>query len=605
MYLDADPSKTWVIDIETDGLHPSRVWCIVVKNYGDKNVKQWTVDDIGLFNNFVRSVPDAIWVGHNALSFDIPQLNRLLGTSIPLSSVIDTLVLSYLYYPAIEGGHSLDAYGTRFGLNKLSHDEWDKYSPEMLERCRRDVDITERVYTNLVKKLKEIGYSEKSCQIEHDIRRIVDQQQRNGFYFDIDGAEKLLSSLRAKQEALGGTIRDLFPPRLEKLAEYPYRVTKDGVPFKSFERHSQKYPKLVRVGENYEVYDWKEFNLGSPQQRLQKLLELGWKPSRFTDKGNPKVDEISLLEAAETLQTPEFKALADWLVLQGRISMLKGSEERGTKGWLDYVDPVTGCIHGKVFTCGAGTRRMTHNSPNTANIPKAKPKVAYGKEMRSLWTARPGRVLVGYDAAGLEMRMMCHYINNPETTELYLTGKPHDRNRDSLVIDSVDVAKNLFYAFIYGAQDERLGETAEGKPRSFGKFVRETFLKITPGLQDCIEGITSEWASDSRGLIQTIDGGYVRCPTRHGAVNYKFQSAGGIVMKVASIILDRKIKERGLDVLKVCDVHDEAQLDVADRDAEETGKLAVQSIREAGEELNFKLPLDGNYLIGNNWSETH
>ncbi len=609
MYLDSDPAKTWVIDIETDGLHPTKVWCIVVKNIGMKDVRSYTFPELSMPNSsflgFCRGLPhDARLVGHNAISFDIPTINRLLGTNISLSNVIDTLVLSYLYYPQIEGGHSLEAYGGRFNLSKYEHSEWDKFSPEMLDRCIRDVEITERVYSNLVSKLRKVGFSEKSCQIEHDIRRIVDQQERNGFCFDINGGEQLHSRLRALQQTLGDDIARLFPSELVPIREYDYRTTRSGEPFASYSRHLEKYPKLVRDGEVYTVYDWRTFNIASPQQRIEKLLQLGWKPTRFTEAGNPRADETSLVEAAEQLSTPEFKAIADWLVLQGRISMLKGDGIR-TKGWLDYADAVTGCIHGKVFTCGAGTRRMTHSSPNTANIPKAKPKVQYGKEMRSLWRARPGRVLVGYDASSLEMRMMCHYLNKPETTALYLEGKPHERNRDSLGVSSDDVAKGLFYAFLYGASDGRLGETAEGRPRSFGTFVRGTLLKITPGLEDYLEEVKDEYNSNSNGFLRTIDGGYVRCPSPHAAVNYKFQSAGGIVMKQASIFLDEKIKQRGLDALKVCDVHDEAQIDAHPKDAEEVGKEAIQSIADAGEELGFRLPLTGAYHIGEDWSLTH
>lgn len=106
-------------------------------------------------------------------------------------------------------------------------------------------------------------------------------------------------------------------------------------------------------------------------------------------------------------------------------------------------------------------------------------------------------------------------------------------------------------------------------------------------------------------FIQCIDGGYVRCEPEHARINYKLQSAGAIVMKLASIFIDQRIQERGFDALKVGDIHDEGQLDVAERDADEVGKLCVQAIRDAGEELNFTVPLDGDYKVGKSWAETH
>jgi DNA polymerase I-like protein with 3'-5' exonuclease and polymerase domains len=52
-------------------------------------------------------------------------------------------------------------------------------------------------------------------------------------------------------------------------------------------------------------------------------------------------------------------------------------------------------------------------------------------------------------------------------------------------------------------------------------------------------------------------------------------------------------------------VHDEFQYEVEEGRAEEFGKLAVQSIVDAGKQLKVRCPLNGEYKIGNNWSETH
>lgn len=76
-------------------------------------------------------------------------------------------------------------------------------------------------------------------------------------------------------------------------------------------------------------------------------------------------------------------------------------------------------------------------------------------------------------------------------------------------------------------------------------------------------------------------------------------------MKQASVFLDREAERRGLDHKKVGDIHDEGQHEVAEADAEEFGKLAVQCIRDAGEELGFCVPLDGDFKIGKTWAETH
>lgn len=448
MYLNhKDLSKYWVLDIEADDLKATRIWVVVAINAATGETVSFL--DREQFTRFVDAHRnDCYWVGHNAISFDIPTLNRLWGTRIALDRVVDTLVLSYLYNPRMPGGHSLAAWGDRFKFPKGDHSDWSQYSEAMHKYCEQDVRLTLRTFLALTERMRKKGFSEKSCKIEHDIRVVVDKQERNGFWFDIQGADELLERVRAEQEGLAAPIRELFPPVLVSAGTYPYRLKQDGEPYASFERHLAKYPKLVLSPDqsSYEVFEWQEFNIGSPKQRLEKLLSIGFKPTKKTKSGNPSVDEDSLVEFANSKKgVPQAQAIADWLVLFGRGNMLQT--------WLNAVDRDTHCIHGKVFTCGAGSRRMTHSSPNTANIPKAKAKVKYGRECRALWRTRDPerRRLVGYDASGLEMRMFGHYLNDPVAAELYINGDPHAVNTANLGLPPEDrdlIVKNVFYAFL-------------------------------------------------------------------------------------------------------------------------------------------------------------
>jgi len=593
-----DKSKYLIFDIETDDLKATKIWVCVVKELGSSTVHVFR--DADAFNRFSEAHKEAFWVGHNAISFDAPTLNRLWGSRLSLDRVIDTLVLSYLYDPRMPGGHSLEKWGERMKFPKGDFNDWTQYSEKMLEYCKQDVELTQRVFVALTERMAKKGFSEKSAKIEHDIRVVVDKQERNGFYFDIAGAEVLRERVLAEQAALAGPIQTLFPPVLKSEGVYAYRTKLDGTPYAVFEKHLAKYPKLVLDDDNssYEVFDWQEFNIGSPPQRLDKLLSLGFKPTKLTKNGNPSVDEDALVEFADKSKIKEVQAIADWLVLNGRASMLQT--------WLNAVDRSDSRMHGRVFTCGAITRRMTHSNPNTANIPKAKPKVKYGKECRALWSVhdKDKRRLVGYDAKGLEMRMFGHYLNDPVAAELYINGDPHAVNTANLGLPAEDrdlVVKNGFYAFLYGAQNKRLDLTFN-RGKGFGKKAREILLKTTPGLERAVSEAQEE---QQTGWIRTIDGGLVRCMSPHAALNSKLQSAGGITMKVASIILDDWCTEKGIDQMKVGDIHDEGQHDVALGDAEEFGKLAVAAIVAAGEELGFSVPLDGDYKVGLSWAETH
>ena len=74
-------------------------------------------------------------------------------------------------------------------------------------------------------------------------------------------------------------------------------------------------------------------------------------------------------------------------------------------------------------------------------------------------------------------------------------------------------------------------------------------------------------------------------------------------MKKALVLLDREIEKNNIDALPVANVHDEFQYQVKENQAEQLGQLAVQSITNAGIDLNIRCPLTGEYKIGNNWKE--
>ena len=605
MYLDwkNNNEEYWILDIEADSLNPTKIWCIVIKNVRTKEVRKFT--DVEEFRQFVISNPGIIWVGHNAISFDIPNINRLVSLDISLDRVVDTLVLSYLYFPAIAGGHSLETYGERFKFPKIKFYDFSKFSQEMLDYCTQDVELTYKVFLALTEKMNRLGFTELSAEIEHKTRYIIDEQQRNGFWFDRVGATNLLYELRQRESDLAKDIHKLFPPELKEVGRYIRRKRKDGSDYSSYERHLQEY-NLVRDNEDgtYSVLEYVEFNIGSPKQRLERLLSVGFEPKEFTKKGSPKVDEDALVAFAQECGRPEIQAMSEWLVLNARCNMLEN--------WLSYSDKDSR-IHGKVFSCGASTRRMTHNSPNSANIPSAA-KSKYGHECRALWGVEPkqGLKLVGVDASGLENVGLLHYLNNPKATEVLNKKKPddiHSSNARKLTealgreIDREWGAKTTWYAWLYGAYPPKLGQIVKGPP-SDGEIVIDTFFSTVPGLKRLINSVQSEWQKNN-GLLRTIDGGFVRCPSLNAALNYKIQSLGAIVMKLAAILLRQKSKESNLWFRLVGTIHDEWQLECKAEDADRLGKLAVSCIEEAAKILKFKVFLTGEYKIGDTWAETH
>jgi len=604
MYLKDAPGKRYIIaDIETNGLNPDTIWCAVFEDLstgevtecvGHQQIKEYISHHVG-----------SIWVGHNFISFDAPVLNRLLAAGILLSDVVDTLVLSYLYNPGLDG-HALADYGERFGIAKVEHEDWSQFSPHMMERCRGDVLLTKRVFLALREKMNAVGFSERSCEIEHGIREVVDWQQRAGFYMDVEGVMNFYNDLRAQEAVLEQKVLELFPAELKVIKTLKYRrLKKTGEEVNAIKLARKIYPDSVIDGDNFLVRAWVPFNLGSPTQRLSRLTAIGYVPLNFNKKhkdgtpGSGKVDEDGILAFLEECP-PDHKeavtALAEWLVVNGRANMV------GT--WMDNINYKDHCIHGRVFTCGAGSRRCTHNGPNTANIPSNEAR--YGHECRSLWRARPGRIMLGGDAKAVQMRMFAHYLGNVEVGMDYVNGDPHARNAAAAGVPRKKV-KNCFYAMIFGAQDPKLGTTGYGGSgtKSQGTAIRRALYATTPGLEELFELANSKY-NENQGWMQCIDGGWVRCPSPHAALNYWIQSAEAILMKLTAIYVYRAIKKWHLDAFQVGFIHDELQYDCKDwRTALLVGKAFRCAIARAGRELKFIIPMEGDCKHGFSWADTH
>ena len=142
-----------VFDIETT-LTADKIWCIVCKH--EDTFYQFTEDKLHRFEEFIKQTKEVI--GHNIIGFDIPVLNKFFGYDLFKNcKITDTLVLSRLLNPMIDGGHSLKNWGIKLGHSKIEFEQFDFFSEDMLKYCRNDVDLTQRLYNFLIKRTKDFG----------------------------------------------------------------------------------------------------------------------------------------------------------------------------------------------------------------------------------------------------------------------------------------------------------------------------------------------------------------------------------------------------------------------------------------------------------------
>ena len=545
-----------ILDIETNSTH-NKIWMCATREIGG-DVTVWK-EASGL-QKYLDSC-DLI-IMHNGICFDAPVLRKSWNITMKQSQMYDTLVLSRLLSPSLEGGHSLAAWGGRLGFPKGDFNDWDAgYSAEMEAYCIQDTLVTEKLYLHLTTELTRNKFEERSIKLEHNVQAVIAKQEESGFKLNERNAIILLSTLQNKLVVLETELQNIFPTKtILRVSE------KTGKPLK---------PII------------EPFNPGSRKQIGERLQEKGWKPDKYTETGQPIVDEGTL----EGLDFPEAKAIAEYLLLQKRIAQIQS--------WLKVVQP-DGRVRGKVITNGAVTGRMTHHSPNMAQVPSC--GSPYGEDCRDLWIVEKGYKLVGIDASGLELRMLAHYMKDDAYIYEVTQGDIHTANQKAAGLETRSQAKTFIYAFLYGAGAAKIGKVV-GAGAKEGQRLIDSFLENTPKLRTLREDVAR--ICKSSGSLPGLDGRRLYVRSDHAAVNTLLQGAGAIVMKQALVILDERLSKLGVDYKFVANVHDEWQIEVEEAYADMVGKLGVQAIEEAGRVLKMRCPLTGAYKVGNSWKETH
>ena len=665
-----------VFDIETNGLldELDTIHCLVFENLDTGEVFSYSSPkDIEIGARQLMEADQII--GHNIIKFDIPALQKVYPWfTIPEPKVLDTLVLSRLIWSDVAdtdysrirsgksmmpmklaGSHSLEAWGYRLGCWKgdyakemkayyldychvnslpkptpedIARFVWAEWSQEMQDYCEQDVEVTKR-FLHLI---ESKNYSEQAIQLEHEVAWIIAQQERNGFGFDREKAEKLYHELTLERVELEQELTSLFEPWWAPA----------GKP-KTYKRTMRMKTGEVReAGATYTPVKMVVFNPGSRDHIADRLQRVrGWKPTEFTEGGKPKVDETTL----GVLPYPEAKQLAKYF----QIKKVLGQLADGDKAWLKFER--NGRVHGSVNTNGAVTGRATHSNPNVAQVPSVG---AYkGAECRGLWGPLfPDHVQVGCDVSGLELRMLAHFMakyDGGEYGRQVVEGDVHwvnvqalglvdlgtERDEAKFVVHKVfrDGTKTFIYGFLYGAGDEKIGNlileiakaeedkagsstvrakyyAGKKKPgvrqvKQVGRKLKANFLEQLPALKKLVEGVKNK--ANTNGHLKGLDGRILAVRSDHAALNVLLQSAGALVCKKWLVEFHKLLKEKNLHnvVYQMAWVHDEVQLSVPREYAEEVGELCVHAISLAQEYFNIRVPLTGEYIVGANWKECH
>ena len=409
---------------------------------------------------------------------------------------------------------------------------------------------------------------------EHEVAKLLTLQELHGWYFDTRAAQQLTETLQKELEETEQAIRNRHP----------------------FVKGEEKTPKRNNKRQGYiegaTFTRLKETNITS-RDHVAWILQTfhGWTPTQTTPTGKPIIDEPILKEIGSPISMMFLKCLT--------VTKMLGMLSQGVNAWLKLVTKSRIHHHCSVAT---STHRCAHRHPNLAQVNS-------DERFRKLFIPTPGQLMVGADLSGIELRMLAHYLaryDGGRYADILLNGDIHQVNADKIGITR-KLVKNVTYAFLYGAGDEKIGLTydkqlSSSSAKRKGKEIRQAYIEAIEGLDSLLAGIKS---ASERGYVLSIDKRKIILDSPHKALNYLLQSGAGTIAKSWMLINNDQIKELQLCCSQLAFVHDELQFECEPSHAGDLCSSLVLSSTEAGEYYNMRVRIDAEATTGKNWSETH
>jgi len=610
-----------VFDIEADNLLPkiSKFHCAGAIDV-ETGTEYWFRPH--QLNEFLELLDKAdIIVAHNAMGYDIPALTKLTGWQ-PKATVHCTKVMSQvLNYRRFGFGHSLKAWGQFFKDYKGDYNGgFEEFNEAMFKYMQQDVRLGVKVYKYLLKELsayskkygKDIG---KAIRSEITMDGIMSEQCENGWKFNKEEAEQLRDTIDKRMQE----ITDFINPKLSGKASVvdpdtqkdhePTTGKRYAIPKKATFTKTGKLTSHVQrwfglpvdttvdtcpIWGDYCRIDFSAGDIGNTDTVKSFLGKLGWIPDEWNYKRLPNGEFIKvsakLTDSSLEPLGDVGKALQEYYTLRSRKSILEG--------WFDYVDN-NSRLHGDVFNIGTPTFRQTHKI--IANLPSG--KATLGKEFRSLFIADDGYKLVSADSAACQLRLLAHYMGDPEFTKTVLEGDIHQMNAD-IIGCTRNEAKRFIFAYLYGAGAQKLSgyinQSVNETKKSIAKY-KKALPKLALLIDRCNKAIEEKGfivGLDSRPIVLERD-------QRHKALNYLIQGAEAVVMKYTVNMIHEEFAKSKINSRILLFYHDEVTYEVKDGQEEKARDIIIKCFEEAPKQVGVNIMTCGDCKIGDDYYAVH
>ena len=603
-------------DIETDGLDATKVWCLVMEDIDTGRIMKYTDYSDKYHGNIKDGLAvlknAELLVAHNGIGFDALMLLKIYGLDLYHMKFFDTWIASQVLNYRRPHKHGLAGWGQHLEYPKFSFEDWSGFSDEMMTYCVRDVQLNTVIFKKLMEELTAVAATQplirEGLRGEMEAAKFDAYCRYYGWQFDTEKGKETLSQIINRMKTIEAAVEPNLPPitkYIDKIPKTP-KFTKKGEYTATTARMLGEYFKkdvkttdthMLAAGREFQRKEIVKATLGNMEQVKEYLYSIGWEPDDWKmergmhgwEKKSPKLTSTSLAKVGE-----HGLLIDEWTTLRSRKGVLEG--------WFRELKD--GRLHGRLWIVGTPTFRCRHEV--IANLPSA--NAAWGKELRELLVAEPGRKIVGADSSGNQFRSLAHYVNSDSLTHQILSGDIHQYNADIIGTDR-RTAKTWIYAFLFGAGPTKLGQVLTGKKIvKAGNDSIDKYGDAIPGLKVLKEKIEEIWKKTSsqgtEGYIPGLDGRRVYTPQPYQTLNYLLQSCEAITTKSAVAYQISKIREEGLDAQPRLYYHDEVAWSVADKDADRVLQILTDSFAEGPKQVGVNI-MAGEGSIGDNYAAVH
>ena len=350
-----------------------------------------------------------------------------------------------------------------------------------------------------------------------------------------------------------------------------------------------------------------EFNINSPKQLGSVLFdELLLPYGKKTKTGwSTNADVLEKLQGKHPI--------VDEVLEYRMLTKLKSTYADG----LLKVISKDGRIHTNFQMTVTATGRLSSTEPNLQNIPVRK---KLGAQIRNMFVAAPGMMLVDADYSQIELRLLAHISGDETMKEAFLSGEDFHTVTASNVF-GVPVsevtpilrsrAKAVNFGIVYGISAFSLAQDIGVYPNEAKAYI-DAYLEKYHGVRDYMKQIVE--TAKAQGYVSTVYGRRRYLPELKSAnfnmrsfgervaLNMPVQGTAADIIKLAMVNVHRRLKAEGLKARLILQVHDELIVECPGEEAEQVRQILTEEMENAA---RLSVPLLAEAHIGHSWAEAH